>query len=157
MDAGTVIAGAALGLLGAIGIWLDVFHRRLPNRLCLTVAAVGIAATLMTGSGPQIGSHLLHCLISLIVGMVLFQLALVGGGDAKFYAGVAVWFPMAQAWNLVLTVSLTGLAMLSVWFFWRRLRRIPIRMRSATDADKFPIGVAISAGAMIVFYRAAAG
>ena len=143
-----VLAISVLGLTGACAIWSDVSRRRLPNALCLVVAVLGMAALLYSGGLTLAGSGLLHGFIALVIGIALFGAGIVGGGDAKYYAAVAVWFPLSLATTLLLLVSAAGLILFIGWFFWRRLRGIKIQRKSANDADKFPYGVAIAIGAV---------
>ncbi|MBC2666287.1 prepilin peptidase [Novosphingobium flavum] len=147
-----LIAGAGLALLVLTGALLDLTTRRLPNWLCLLTAAAGLGATWLISGPAATGSALLHGLIALVIGMVLFRLAVVGGGDAKFYTGAAMWFPLASGIRLLLSVSLTGLALFIAWFVYRRLSGRKISRRSTDDADKFPYGIAIAAGAMLCWF-----
>ena len=148
MIAGKVI----LVLLGLAACWLDATVRKLPNWLSLLTALVGLGLAVSSAGLSGLGSHLVHMLIALAIGMVLFRLGVVGGGDAKFYAGVAAWFSLSDAVGLILAVSLSGLAIFLVWFAWRRLSGKPIRGGAhQTDADKLPYGIAIAAGAIIQY------
>lgn len=142
------LAVSALSLTGAYAIWSDVSRRRLPNALCLVVTALGVAVSLYGGGFALAGSGLLHGLIALVIGIALFSAGIVGGGDAKYYAAVAVWFPLSQATTLLLLVSAAGFILFVGWFIWRRLRGIKVQRKSANDADKFPYGVAIAIGAL---------
>jgi prepilin peptidase CpaA len=73
-----------------------------------------------------------------------------GGGDAKFYAAVAAWFALGKAVLLLVSISLSGLALLVVWFSYRRMRRLPIgRSAGGTHFDSLPYGVAIGSGAVL--------
>jgi prepilin peptidase CpaA len=146
------MAGLVLAAICAAGIWFDVRERRLPNWLCLLALLTGIGVSFLTGHSSTIGSHLLHFAVALAAGLALFQFGLVGGGDAKFYAGIAAWFPFKAAGSLLLAVSLTGFAALLTWMVWRRMKRIPARRNAETDADKFPYGIAISLGAIWALY-----
>ncbi len=137
---------AVLGLAGLYAAWSDIRWRRLPNALCLLVAAAGIAATIYTGGITLAAGHLAHAAVALVIGIALFSLGAVGGGDAKFYAATAVWFPLGGGLRLLLWVSLAGLCLFVVWVVWRRLRGIKIKAKAAEDSDKFPYGIAIAAG-----------
>ena len=149
-----VIAGSGLALLALIGAWLDLATRRLPNWLSLASAIGGLTASFVLHGIAGAGSGLLHGLAALVVGMILFRFGAVGGGDAKFYAGTAMWFGIAQAARLLLGVSLAGLALFAIWFAARRLRGRKIVRRSTDDADKFPYGIAIAAGAIMAWFTA---
>lgn len=123
--------------------------RRIPNWLCLVVAACGLGIALLHGGWPQLGSHALHLLIALAAGMVLFRIQAIGGGDAKFYAAVAAWFPVRQGAALLVNTSLAGLVLFLCWVAVRRAMGVPFRIREPRAFDKFPYGVAIGAGALL--------
>lgn len=139
-----VLAGLCLA-----GAWTDLRYRRLSNLLCVVALAGGLGFAFADGGLGAVGSHLLHALIALVVGMGLFAARIVGGGDAKFYAGIAAWFALADGARLLLAVSLGGLVLFLVWFVYRRLSRKPISRRDGAAEGKFPYGVAIAAGAVI--------
>jgi len=145
-------AGAGLALLALAGAGLDLFTRRLPNALCLVTAASGLAVSFVLHGTAGAGSALLHGVLALVGGMALFRFGLVGGGDAKFYAGVATWFALGQAARLLLAVSLAGLALFLAWFLARRLMGRKVVRRGASDADRFPYGIAIAAGAILCWF-----
>lgn len=130
--------------------WLDLKSRRIPNWLCLVTAIGGLViAALFAVHYTDLGSNVLHMFISLCGGLLLFRLGIIGGGDAKFYAATAAWFPLAQAGPLFVSVALCGLVLLVVWFAARQfLRTRASRTNKATDG--LPYGLAIGAGAMVV-------
>ncbi|OAN56583.1 MULTISPECIES: A24 family peptidase [unclassified Sphingobium] len=134
-------------LSGAFASWSDVSTRRIPNWLCLLTFLLAIAATAYLQGAWVAGDHLLHAFAALAVGMALFALKAVGGGDAKFYAAVAAWFPLADAWRLFVLVSFSGLLLLAVCFAVRRMRGLPLR-RQSQGMDGIPYGVAIAVGAI---------
>lgn len=143
---------APLALLVALcgaAIWFDLTERRIPNWLCAAAAVSGLGVALIQGSLGDLGSHVLHMAIALVAGMALFATGGFGGGDAKFYAGIAGWFGLDRAIELLLCVSLSGLLLLIVWFGYRRARRIPIRRVQEDAFDGLPYGVAIGLGAIL--------
>lgn len=140
---------AALSLAAVVASWSDVFHRRVPNWLCAVTALAGLAAGLFLGGLPMLGSQFLHMVIVLAAGMVLFRFGIFGGGDAKFYAAVAAWFTVGKAAFLLVCIAIAGLALLVVWFAYRRIRRLPIsRKGGETPYDSLPYGIAIGVGAV---------
>lgn len=158
----TAIQASALALLalaGATGAWLDLSRRTLPNWLCLAAFAVGIGCTGAIGGIPLAGLALGHSVIALLIGMVLFATGMIGGGDAKFYAGLAAWFPIGQGLFLLVSVGLAGFVLsLAVLAAARRRRRRP-QVGLARQADaafgKVPYGVAIAVGAVGAFWMLA--
>lgn len=140
---------AVLGVLCVAAIALDLAQRRIPNWLCLATAISGLALAFLNGDLALVGSHALHMIIALAAGMALFAVGGFGGGDAKFYAGVASWFALKQGVMLLVCVALSGLLLLIVWFIARRARGIPIRRIQESPADGLPYGVAIGLGAIL--------
>lgn len=142
---------ALKGLLvaaGAAASWSDAFHRRIPNWLCAATAAAGLLFGFLSGGAPMLGNQALHALIALFIGMLLFKFGVFGGGDAKFYAGVAAWFTLSEATALLLLVSLCGLLVLIVWFLFRRAMGKPLKRLSTDPSDSLPYGIAIGIGAI---------
>lgn len=135
-----------------IAAWFDLRYRRLPNVLNAAITIVGLA---MAGRGgiPELASHALHCGLALMAGALLFYLGIVGGGDAKFYAGVAAWFGMGQAWLLALCIAASGGVMAFGWIVFRlwvagpRLYRREEMMRRS-----LPYGVPIALGGLTVLW-----
>lgn len=140
---------AVLIVLCGLAAWLDITRRQIPNWLCATTAVAGLAAALAMGGLSGLGSHALHAFLALLGGMVLFALGGFGGGDAKFYAGVASWFALGQAFVLLLSVTLSGLLVLMGWFVYRRVRRIPIRRQNRSPFVQIPYGIGIALGGLI--------
>lgn len=132
--------------LAAIGAWLDWHYRLLPNWLCVIAGAMGLGAVLLGPGQVPVWSHVLHALIALLAGMALFAGGVIGGGDAKFYAALALWFPLDQGFRLLLLVSLAGMMLVLVMWglIWRG-------EPAGTDcrARGVPYGVAIAVGAVI--------
>ncbi|WP_309623928.1 prepilin peptidase [Novosphingobium sp.] len=138
---------AALALTGLFAAWSDLRYRRLPNWLCLLVAGAGLAQMLALGGMAGAGSALMHGALALAVGAGLFMLGGLGGGDAKYYAAVACWFPLGSAMQLLIAVALAGGALAIVWLALQRWHPKPA---DANDPDRamLPFGVAIAAGAL---------
>jgi prepilin peptidase CpaA len=142
-----------LGLLGVTGIWLDLSHRVLPNWLCLIALLAGLGFTWLSGGWTDLVLSFAHALLALLIGMALFAGGLVGGGDAKFYAGLMGWFPIAQGLFVLVSVAICGVVLAMV--MWPTLRRRSRRNGSgihgpADDAfGKLPFGVAISIGVLV--------
>lgn len=137
---------AGLTLLLLIGAYTDIRQRRLANWLSLALLAFGLAHGFALGGWPAVGWHGAHAVIALVVGMLLFAGRIIGGGDAKFYAGMAAYFPLAMGLKLVIWVTLVGGALVLGWILLRRMRGVPLRRDG--DHGKFPYGVAIAAGGL---------
>lgn len=145
---------SAFALTGLYASWSDATRRILPNTLCLIVALLGMAASWQAGGFTALGSGLLHGFIALLVGMALFAVKAIGGGDAKYYAAVAVWFPIKQGLWLLTWVSCAGLLLILGWFVVRRLQKRKALAASGSDHGKFPYGVAVAIGGAIALATA---
>ena len=86
-------------------------HRQLydPDFLQLALVASFVVFVLATGMAPAaIGGHLLAGLLGLAVGFTLFALGYIGGGDAKLFACVLLWFGFANLLDYTLVASVLG-------------------------------------------------
>ncbi len=134
-----------LTLLALFGAFSDIKWRRLPNWLSLLLLMLGLAHGFASGGIEATGWHALHMAIALAAGMGLFAIGAWGGGDAKFYAGIAAFFPLEKGIELLLWVSLLGGALVISWIVGRRV--FPRLMGySKGDHAKFPYGIAIATG-----------
>lgn len=96
-------------------------------------------------------SHVWHGLIALLAGLVLFAVRWIGGGDAKFYAAAAAWFPLRAALPLVGMIALFAVVLFMGFFTVRRLQGKRIVIGSKDDSAMMPFGVAIGAAAATLF------
>lgn len=149
------IAYVAFALLCLIGAFSDLRYRMLPNWLCLLLLLSGAGVAFAQGGGGGLGGHLTHAALALVIGFSLFAARIVGGGDAKFYAGVASWFALGEAMRLLLAVSLGGLVLFLAWFLFRRITGKAISRPEGDDKGKFPYGMAIAAGGIIAGFGSA--
>ena len=147
MNSVPTLAAGCLGALCLIGAYLDVRYRRLPNLLVLVTLVAGIGWGWLNHDPGWIGSALLHALIALVVGMGLFRLGMIGGGDAKFYAAVAAWLPLKFALLMLLLVSSAGLVLALIMLARRRIVGPP-KDSASTDFRSVPYGLAIGIGAI---------
>ena len=137
---------------GIYAVWSDVMYRRLSNVLAIVVAGLGLSyAAIDVGIGSAV-SGMLHGLAALLVGLALYARGVVGGGDIKYYAAVATWFPLGQGVRLLGLVSLAGLVLLVGWLIWRRFTGKAINFKASEDGDKLPFGVAIAVGAVLAAF-----
>jgi prepilin peptidase CpaA len=135
----------ALSLLLVWGAASDIRSRILPNWLAVVLLAFGLVSAWLNGGIEALGWHAAHSAIALIAGMGLFAAGLFGGGDAKFYAGLAAYFPVSMGLKLLLFVAIAGGALAIIWLVARKIAAE--RMASAKgNFTKLPYGVAIAAG-----------
>ena len=145
-----------LALLLALGAYTDVTARRLPNWLSLLLLVTGLAFAASQGGWEALGWHAAHAGIALIVGMALFAAGVVGGGDAKFYTGMAAWFALSQGLNLFVFVTISGLFLIIGWLILKRTL-LSDRAKGEGDFAKFPYGLAIATGGVIAAWLPLSG
>ncbi|MEX2250006.1 MAG: prepilin peptidase [Parvibaculum sp.] len=140
-------------------LW-DLTTMTIPNRLTIAlVAAFVLLAPLAGLSLQQIGLHVAAGLAMLVVGMVLFGLGWIGGGDAKFVAAAALWIGWSDLLFYLLVASLLGGALTLALLFFRGLPLPEFMHRRAWIArlhDRsagVPYGIALAVAGLIVFPR----
>jgi prepilin peptidase CpaA len=153
------VTAAALAVLAFCGllVWAalcDVRSMLIPNRIpALLAAGFAPAAWLCGAPVEMIAFHLGVGLAALGVCFVLFQLNLMGGGDAKLIAAAAVWTGPAALVSFLLAMCLAG-GLLSLALIAGRRAALagmpapgPLErlLRGETHA---PYGVAIAAGGL---------
>jgi len=131
---------------GAIG---DIRNRIISNWLCLALGLVSIGYAIATGGLDYLESSALHAVIALLVGMCLFAVGAMGGGDAKFYAGAALSIPLGNALEMFVITAFSGLALLVILILYRCL--LARRNDSVAELRKaeLPYGVAIASGLIL--------
>jgi prepilin peptidase CpaA len=142
-------------LIAAAG-W-DLASFTIPNFLQAVLLA-GFAIFAFSTGMPlaALGWHLLAAGVGLSIGFALFAFGFVGGGDAKLFACVALWFGFPDLVSYALIASVCG-GILTVAMLG--FRQLPVPARLARQAwlmrlhDKkagIPYGVALASGAFAV-------
>ncbi len=143
-------------LLAAAAGW-DLASFTIPNFINIAVIAVFPLFALAAGlSLETVGLHLLAGFAGLAIGFLFFALGYIGGGDAKLFAGVALWLGFADLMPYALLASVFGgfltLALLMVrqWPLPAMLARQPWILNLHDAKSGVPYGVALAAGAFIL-------
>jgi len=136
----------ALGALAAIGAGLDAFTRRLPNILCLVMLVTGLGLAFAMGGWTALGLHFAHAALALVVGYLLFMAGIFGGGDGKFYAAVASFYPLWEMLGLFVAITFAGFFLAVSWLTLKHATGLKKRLKG--DFAKLPYGVAIAIGAV---------
>ncbi len=143
----------ALLIMAAVN---DLMTFRIPNWVSLALLGLFLVVAPLAGLSWMImASHLALGAALLLVGMAMFALNLLGGGDAKLLAAIGLWmgWPAMSAF-LVWAAIAGGLLALTVLMF----RRAPLAAAAAETPwiarlhDKqagIPYGIALAAGALI--------
>lgn len=136
-----------------LGAAIDLKERRLPNWLSLLSAVVAGTYTALVNGVDSLISALLHCGLTLVVGMGLFRIGFVGGGDAKFYAALAIAFPLGMALSFLGWTSIVGLFLVLTMIVFRIVRKTAMGHEIGVLKFSVPYGVAIGGGAIITLLR----
>lgn len=100
----------------------------------------------LAGFSGTLWQNLFHFLLALAVGMLLFGRGWIGGGDAKLYATVALWFNWSGAATLIFLTGLSGLVLVLAFI---AARKLGFRKEVPKEDRRIPYGVAIAAGAIL--------
>jgi prepilin peptidase CpaA len=85
----------------------DLVSMTISNRIPIALAAGFAVAALWTGmDAAAIGMHVAAGSLVLLVGFGLFAARVIGGGDAKLAAAIALWigFPHLMTWTMATAV-----------------------------------------------------
>jgi prepilin peptidase CpaA len=145
----TLMLGAALSTVAlAIG-WSamsDVRAYVIPNWTSLVIAGSFLVTALFTPFAPLIPGLLAGGGV-LVLGLGIFALGWMGGGDIKLFSALALWCGPSRLASFTLATSLAGVVLALVML--SPLRRLaptaPEEARSAAR-QPMPYGVAIAAG-----------
>ncbi len=134
----------------------DLLTFRIPNWVSL--ALVGLFVVVVPFSGLSwliVASHLALGVTLLFIGMAMFAMNLLGGGDAKLLAAIGLWvgwitLPVYLIWAAIIG----GLLALSLLMFRRLplatpLREMPWVSRLHDTQAGIPYGIALAAGALL--------
>jgi prepilin peptidase CpaA len=147
MTISTFVLIAAIACL-ILAAYSDFRSFRIPNIYPGLLLVLFLLFQALTGFSSVDWSHLLHFVLALGFGMLLFARNWLGGGDAKLYAAAALWFPFKDAPLLLAAITLSGLLVVIAYWIARKARRSPEAKAAAKDR-RIPYGLAISAGAII--------
>jgi prepilin peptidase CpaA len=135
----------------------DIASFTIPNFLQLALIAAFCVFAFAIGMAPAaIGGHLLAGFVGLAIGFTLFALGYIGGGDAKLFACVALWFGFVNFVDYALVAAIMGGA-LTLLILGMRSLPLPAYLdaqawiRRLHDAKGgIPYGVALAAGAFLI-------
>jgi prepilin peptidase CpaA len=146
----------------------DLLTMTIPNRLSIGLAAAFLVVAPIAGLGWQeILSHLAVGSCVLLAGILFFALGWVGGGDAKLLAAASLWLGLEPLVLFLGYVAIFGGALALAILAYRSVPAgaLPLPVWAArlhTKGGGMPYGVAIAAGALVVYpstswYAALAG
>jgi prepilin peptidase CpaA len=153
LQAALVAVFPALLIVAALS---DVTTYRIRNWISLAmVAGFALAAPAMGLPPAAIGLHLGVGAGALVLGMAMFALGWIGGGDAKLFAAAALWlgWPAVATYGVATCLAggglATGLLVLRSGYLRPYVVTGPAWVsRLAEPGENVPYGVAIAVGAL---------
>lgn len=136
---------------------MDILTMTIPNRISIALLAAFPLAAFLAGLSMHAAlMHLAAFAVVLLFCMALFAFNLLGGGDGKLLASVALWVGFDQLLPFMALVALAGGV---VAIFFAAARRIPagaVNMpewaaRLHDSKNGIPYGLAISAGGFLIY------
>ena len=136
---------------------MDMLTMTIPNRICLALAAAFVVAAPLAGLPmDQIISHTLTGVAMLAIGIGMFSLGWMGGGDAKLLSAGALWVGSAHLLTFITHVTIAGglLAITMLLYRMSPISAYPLPVwahRLHKAGHGMPYGIAIAAGALSVY------
>jgi prepilin peptidase CpaA len=137
----------------------DVTSYTIPNWISVALALAFVPVALLLGVHTQpLLFHLGIGTVALVLGMVMFALGWIGGGDAKLFASAGLWLGLPAGFTYLAVTGVAGgalaLLLLSLRSLWLRpyvLNGPGWFGRLATPGENVPYGLAIAIGALVAF------
>lgn len=133
-------------LLAPVWLWVcytDWRHRRIDNWVVVYLIVAGLIVMHLSGSAMM--PALKQSVAVLAVGYLVWQLNLVGAGDAKLFFGLSLWHVGEMA-AFALCMSLIGVAVTLPYLVLRVLQR-----RDGERPDRgVPYGIAIVLASVVL-------
>ncbi|MDY0870773.1 prepilin peptidase [Dongia rigui] len=140
-----------LGLL-IVGAAFDIAKFRLPNWLTAATALLALPwLALSAPVWPDLGLHLAAGLLFLAVGILALRFDLMGGGDVKWLAALAIWVGLGL--DLVRLLMLTGFAGGILAGIMLLLGRFGVTYGVQDGKRHLPYGVAIALAGLDFWFR----
>jgi prepilin peptidase CpaA len=151
-----LIAIVLTGILAWAAV-TDIRERKIPNSAVIAVLGLSLpwlATYLMLGSFVWVLWAIAGGVIAFVVSFILYAAGVIGAGDSKLFAAVALFTGLANLPMLTVATALAGGAMAAVSFASRPSRAMTmITLRGKGDFGRgIPYGVAIAIGAALVVW-----
>lgn len=149
---------SGLSILLAWAAISDARNRRIPNAAVLAVLALFVLWALVA-RGQDLGSSLAAAAISFGLGYIMYLMKVMGAGDVKLFAALALFTGLAGLPAFALATALTGglMAVFSLAANPRRAAALFARQNREASDRGIPYGVAISAAGAFVIWSLVAG
>lgn len=137
--------GILLAVLLLMAAWTDIRTRTISNEFNAAIGLLAVAYWWVIGEPlwPDVAIRIGVALLVFAVFAGLFVLRMMGGGDVKMIAALALWLPF-RALTAMLTVMALAGGVIALVLLVRQ------RWRPNADRPEIPYGVAIAIGGLWV-------
>ena len=141
----TEILLVGLAVLLVVAAVIDVRTFTISNRLNLAVALLAPVywLSISISPWPDVAIQLASATSVFVILAAAFYAGMMGGGDVKLAAALALWFSPASTIKFLIWMSIAGGVLTLLVVLWHRLKRREGR-------PEIPYGVAIAFGALAI-------
>ena len=125
----------------------DARRLRISNLTSLAVLAGALAAMAIVGPSLDLWQNFAAFAAILVLGTVAFGAGLMGGGDVKLFAALALWVDLRGAFWLISAIFVAGGLIALVYIAVRAIRGSG---RGKRKQNRIPYGLAIAGGAAVL-------
>lgn len=145
-------------VLMAFAAWSDLFTMTISNRVSIALVAGFFPLAYATGAQAETMLWHLACgALVLVVGFLLFSFRLIGGGDAKLAAAIAVWFGWDHVLEFALAFSVLG-GFLTLGLLFARTLPLPASLMNHAWIARLhdrqtgvPYGIALAVAGLMIY------
>lgn len=132
-----LLGGLAIALL--ISIYTDIKYRLILNKITLAIALTAPLYWYATDDIglTAIGLHLVTGLLAFLFFLIWFLLGMMGGGDVKLFAALALWFHWTEVVPMIFYAAILGGIVTVIFAFIHTLKQ-------QDGLIRIPYGVAIA-------------
>ena len=148
------VATVGFGALLLAASVFDVLRLRIPNPIPHGLLALFALELVLSTSPAAPFGHLMAMGLALVILLPLFALDMLGGGDVKLLAAVALWLGMAKLAPLLILVGIAGGGFALLWLALRWLiraglpgRKLPVSLQARAP---LPFALPIMAVALLL-------
>ena len=135
--------------------WSDLTSMTIPNWISLVLVAGFFVLIPFTWPGwAEFGTHILVGLMFFAIGVGMFAMGWMGGGDAKLLAATSLWWVWADLPYYLFYTAIAG-GVLALFLIIGR-KYLPVRLlttdwlhRMFKDEKRMPYGLALAFGALV--------
>lgn len=119
----------------------DAIRLRISNVTCAAIALGALVAMAIAGPGVALWQNFALFAAVMVVGTAAFSAGVLGGGDVKLMAAIALWLNLRGGLVFLGSVFLAGGLVAILYVTVRIARRAPLQSRKSR---RIPYGVAIA-------------